>query len=71
MEYRVEVIGSALRGAKPEELEALLTKAAQEGWELAEMSYKPNTSQLWVVLQRREEGEKQHKRSRSWMSDWS
>ncbi len=71
MEYRVEVIGSGLRGAKPEELESLLNQVAQHGWELVEVIFKTNTSQLWVVLQRRVEGEKSRKRSRSWMSDWS
>lgn len=71
MEYRVEVIGSALRGAKSEELEAMLNQVAQEGWELAELIFKTNTSQLWVVLQRQVEGERSRKRSRSWLSDWS
>lgn len=69
MEYRVEILGGALRGAKPEELEALLNEVAEDNWLLSRLSYKPNTNQMWVILQR--EGEGQNLRPRSWLADWS
>jgi hypothetical protein len=71
MEYRVITLGGTLRATKPEELEALLNQAAQEGWTLRETSYKPNTNQLWVILQRDGEGESMPPRRRSWLADWS
>lgn len=71
MEYRVEILGGSLRAAKPQELEDLLNEAAADRWSLCELSYKPNTSQLWVVLQRKPEGEAHRAPRRSWLSDWS
>ena len=71
MEYRVVVLGGTLRATKPEELEAFLNRVAQEGWALRETSYKPNSNQLWVILQREGEGESRPSRRRSWLADWS
>jgi hypothetical protein len=71
MEYRVEILGGALKGARPEELEALLNKVGEQDWTLCKLSYKPNTNQLWVVLQRDEKGEGARSRRRSWLADWS
>ncbi|TFH34693.1 MAG: hypothetical protein E4G99_08970 [Anaerolineales bacterium] len=71
MEFRVEILGGALRGAKPEELEALLNQVAEDGWSLGQLSFKPNTSQLWVILQRKEDGRSPRPHRRSWMADWS
>jgi hypothetical protein len=71
MEYHIEILGGAMRGAKPEELEALLNRQAREGWTLSELVFKTNTSQLWVVLQRASEDEKQRSKRRSWLADWS
>jgi hypothetical protein len=48
--YRVEVIGGGLRGANPEQLEALLNELAGEGWQLHSFSLQPNSNRLWVVL---------------------
>ena len=71
MEYRVEILGGALRGAKPEELETLLNKVAEDDWLLRGLSYKPNTNQMWVILQREGEAEGRRPRRHSWLSDWS
>ena len=71
MEYRVEILGGALRGAKPEELEALLNEVAEDNWLLSRLSYKPNTNQMWVILQREGEGQNLRPRPRSWLADWS
>ena len=71
MEYRVEILGGALRGAKPEELEALLNEVAEDNWLLSRLSYKPNTNQMWVILQREGEGQSLRPRRRSWLADWS
>ena len=71
MEYRVEILGGALRGAKPEELEALLNQMGEQDWALSKLSYKPNTNQLWVVLQREERGDGSRSRRKSWFADWA
>ena len=39
MEYRVEILGGALRGAKPEELEALLNQMGEQDWTLSERAH--------------------------------
>lgn len=65
-EYRVETIGGALRGAKPQELEALLNEAALEGWEPAiAMSQGANNNRYLVIL-RREAQDRPRDRSWSW-----
>ena len=71
MEYRVETLGGAMRGPKPEDLEGLLNQASEEGWVLSEMGYKPNSNQLWVVLQRESPEGPRRRSRRSWLSDWS
>ncbi len=71
MEYRVEILGGSVRAAKPRELEALLNQAAEDRWQLCDLSYKPNSSQMWVILQRRTEGKKTRTRRDSWLSDWA
>jgi hypothetical protein len=71
MEYRIEILGGAMRGANPDELEALLNREAEEGWRLSDLLFKTNTSQLWVVLQRGSGDEKPRTRRRSWLDDWS
>jgi hypothetical protein len=71
MEYRVITLGGSIKGAKPEELERLLNEVAEEGWALSEMGYKPNSNQLWVVLERETTGEPRRRRRKSWLADWS
>lgn len=65
-EYGVEVLGGVLRGARPEDLEALLNEAAQEGWEpVSILRRSSNSSQLLIVLRRQVRGRSQE-RSRTW-----
>jgi hypothetical protein len=71
MEYRVEILGGTMRAPKPHELEALLNQAAEDDWALCKLSYKPNTNQLWVILQRGVPVESTGVRKKSWLADWS
>jgi hypothetical protein len=71
MEYRVETLGGVMRGPKPEDLESLLNQASEKGWVLSKMGYKPNSSQLLVVLQRESPEGTRRRPRRSWLADWS
>jgi hypothetical protein len=71
MEYRVEILGGAMRGAKPKDLEALLNQVAEDDWALCRLSFKPNSNQLWVILQRELAAERSQTRRKSWLADWS
>ena len=71
MEYRVEILGGALRGAKPKDLEALLNQMGEQDWVFCDLSFKPNSNQLWVILQREEKGDASRSRRQSWLTDWS
>lgn len=52
-EYTVEVLGGALRGARPEDLAELLNLAAADGWEPHNVFLRSsNGSQLMVILRR-------------------
>ena len=64
-EYHVGLFGSALRAAKPEEVEAFLNEAASEGWELAQVAAMSNGNKLMVILQRKL-AERARKRRPSW-----
>jgi hypothetical protein len=53
-EYRVEMLGGALRSPKPDAVEALLNAAGEVGWEPAHfVSPSSNSNRLMVVLRRR------------------
>jgi len=58
-------------GAKPEDLEAMLNKAAEDGWEFLATAPQKNSARIWVILHRelRESG-KGSRRSESWFSEW-
>jgi hypothetical protein len=71
MEYRVEILGGTIRAAKPHELEALLNRVAEERWALCELSYKPNSNQLWVILERESEVDRPRSPRKSWLADWA
>ena len=69
--YRVEVIGGGLRGARPEQLEALLNELAGDGWRLHSIAPQPNSSRMWVVLTMRESGPGSGmKRKKGWSLNW-
>jgi hypothetical protein len=64
-EYQVEQFGSALKGAKAEEIEQLLNEAAQEGWELSHTAPMANGTKLFVIIRRKVE-ERSRRRPTSW-----
>ena len=66
-EYKVEQFGTAIKSAKPEEVEVFLNEAAMEGWELGQVASMSNGSKLVVILQRRLV-EKSRKRKSTWPS---
>jgi len=70
-EYRVEVLGGSVVSAKPEELEAMLNEAAEEGWEFMSTAPQNNSARLWVILHRALQGSRKEKPRRgSWFSEW-
>lgn len=70
-EYRVEVIGGAMMSAKPEDLEALLNEAAEDGWVFWAIAPQNNTARLWVILRRNiRESRDETRRSGNWFSNW-
>jgi hypothetical protein len=64
-EYWVEELGGGFRGARSQELEALLNEASAENWELAEVAALANSNRLLVVMRRRLD-DRTHKRQRQW-----
>ena len=51
-EYRVEHYGSSFSGPKPEILQDLINEAADEGWELFQVSPITNSNKLLVVYRK-------------------
>jgi hypothetical protein len=63
-EYTVEVLGGALRGARPEDITELLNLAAEDGWEPHNIFLRSsNGNQLMVILRRPVQT---HSRERRW-----
>ena len=62
-EYLVEQFGSALRAAKPEEVELFLNEAALEGWEL---SHTASMSNILLVVLRRQTKARDRRRPPTW-----
>jgi hypothetical protein len=50
--YHVESLSAGLRAIKPEELEARLNEACEEGWELVQISPQTNSNRLYIVWRR-------------------
>ncbi|MCK5053133.1 MAG: hypothetical protein KAR65_02575 [Anaerolineales bacterium] len=70
-EYRVEVLGGSMISAKPEDLEAMLNEAAEEGWMFLATAPQNNSARLWIILQRTlRESRKKTRRSGHWFSEW-
>ncbi len=65
-EYSVHSVGGILRQVKPEQLTELLNQAAQEGWELVQMTAQENSNALWLVLRRPSTPETRRKTSWGW-----
>ena len=55
-QYQVEQFGTALKAAKPEEVELFLNEAALEGWELSHTASMSNGNKLLVVLRHKMKG---------------
>ena len=51
-EYRVNTIGSAIRGLKDEEIEAVLNDWGEAGWEVISARPPTNSSKITVVAKR-------------------
>jgi len=51
-EYRVDTIGSAIRGLKDEAIEAALNEWGQEGWEIISARPPTNSSKITIVAKR-------------------
>jgi len=51
-EYRVDTIGSAIRGLKDEEIEAALNEWGQEGWEIISARPPTNSSKITIIAKR-------------------
>ncbi len=51
-EYRVETIGSALRGAKDEGIEATMNEWGEDGWEVISARPPTNSSKMTIVAKR-------------------
>lgn len=51
-EYRVDTIGSAIRGLKDEEIETALNEWGQEGWEIISARPPTNSPKITIVAKR-------------------
>ena len=51
-EYRVDTIGSAIKGLKDEEIEAVLNDWGEAGWEVISARPPTNSSKITVVAKR-------------------
>ena len=65
-EYRVEELGGALRGAKADDLEAMLNELASEGWEPVTVTARGSSSNQLLVVLRRRAGRRTRDRSSTW-----
>ena len=67
----MEVLGGSVISAKPEDLEAMLNEAAEDGWEYLSTAPQHNSARLWIVLRRQgQESDRETRKSKSWFSDW-
>lgn len=51
-EYRIKTFGAVLRGARDEELEAILNEWGAEGWEVINAHRVENTSKVTILAKR-------------------
>jgi hypothetical protein len=71
MEYRVEMLGGSVISAKPEDLEAMLNEAAEDGWAYLATAPQYNSARIWVILHRELGGTRSEtRRRRRWLSEW-
>ncbi len=51
-EYKIEVLGSAFRGMKPEKLEVFLNELGLDGWEVVSVHQPHSSNQIWITAKR-------------------
>jgi hypothetical protein len=51
-EYRIDIIGSAWRGPKSENIEAYLNELGIEGWEVINLHQPQNSNKIWITIKR-------------------
>jgi hypothetical protein len=51
-EYRIETVGSAFKGVKPEKLEIYLNEMGLDGWEVVSLHQPHSGSKVWITIKR-------------------
>ena len=51
-EYRIDVVGSAWRSLKPENIEVYLNELGAEGWEVVNLHQPQNSNKVWITIKR-------------------
>ena len=51
-EYRIDVVGSAWRSPKPENIEDYLNELGEEGWEVVNIHQPHNSNKVWITIKR-------------------
>jgi hypothetical protein len=62
----VEVLGGFWRGALPEEIEQVLTQAAEDDWEPVELAPIHNSGRLILILRRPAGNDRWPAKGRAW-----
>ena len=65
-EYHVEVMGSFWRGPGPDEIQELLTQAAEDDWEPVVLAPVQNSGRLMIVLRRPATRRRRKVQERTW-----
>ena len=67
-EYHLEVLGTAFKGVKPEELELVLNNMGMEGWEVISIHQLQNSPKFWVTAKRplTDAARRQRRRQQEW-----
>jgi len=51
-EYRIDVVGSAWRSPKSENIENYLNELGEEGWEVVNLHQTQNSNKVWITIKR-------------------
>jgi hypothetical protein len=63
-EYRIDVVGSAWRSSKPEDVETYLNELGMEGWEVINLHQPENSNKVWITIKRLLTTSERRRRSR-------
>lgn len=66
-EYHIEVLGSAFRSPKREDIVAYLNQVGEDGWDAINLHQPQNTNRIWITMKRPMTAET--RRQRSWPAD--